>query len=231
MENQKNRAVIRPESTSNACEETQNFLDSTIREALLEFCSLYSQDLNPTWPVQWTASLSHLSPDVLRRALAEVPRTFIPTTACPFPTPAHVLKFTDHVDQNMLNSEAEVEWERVLTLRRTEWNPDMPDYFARAFSELPVQTQAAARASGIFAQADMEPEQLHVWAKRKFVEAYARWKEKVHLLPDGPVKDALTDLARAKALPERKSELNDSARPMRFMSEQLAEMKARGWVK
>jgi hypothetical protein len=47
-------------------------------------------------------------------------------------------------------------------------------------------------------------EALHVWAKKKFIESFTRWDEageSQNLLPDGEIKNLLTEFAQAKALP------------------------------
>jgi hypothetical protein len=255
MENDQELTQLRTISTESG--ETPKLLDSTVREGLFRLCELYGREVNPVWVSLWTENLSGLSPKVVRRAFAELEKEFMPTAACPFPTPAHLLKFVTHIKGNTVNSEAELAWEQVVRLRRTEWNPDMPDHFQRVFTKLPTQIQQACRASGIFAQPDLDPDQIHVWAKKKFLEAYVRWGENAanaFLLEDGPLKEALTELAKTKALPETVGEFSRSAHkspPMKFMtredlppiapkriehapksvSEQLAEMRERGWMK
>jgi hypothetical protein len=215
-------------------------------------CALYGREANPTWLPIWFEALESLSPVLVRHGFAEIEKNFVPTAACPFPTPAHLLKFVAHKKETSINFEAEFAWERALTLRRTEWNIDIPGRFAELFSELPVQEQQACRASGIFCQADMEPEQLHTWAKKRFVETYARWTEHaadVFLLEDGTVKDVLKGSAETLALPAQKREASRGAStqfmtredlppvaPKRFehppksAAEQLEELTKHGWL-
>jgi hypothetical protein len=97
-----------------------------------------------------------------------------------------------------------MEWERVLECRRLYWNPDMPGGFSSAMPKLSERVQRAARASGVFKLIDCEPEDLHVWAKKKFIESYIAWEQLEQdqfLLPDGEVKNLLAGVAQAKALP------------------------------
>jgi hypothetical protein len=194
-----------PKTTLRGPGETQQSLDSTIRERLFRLCELYGREANPVAIPIWYQAVAGLSLEVIRRGFDEIEKTFVPTAACPFPTPAHLLRFIAEKKENSASSEAELAWQRALTLRRTEWNPDISGgRFAELISGLPVQEQQACRASGIFNQPNMEPDQLHVWAKKRFLEAYGRWTEHaadILLLENGPVKDALKTAALALALP------------------------------
>jgi hypothetical protein len=169
--------AIQPRTTSTGCAETRKYLDSIVREALFRQSALYGQELNPAWLPVWLEALSDLNLAVVRAAFTAVEQTFVPTAACPFPVPAHVRKFAENLEESADNSEAELAWQRALNLRRSEWNRDIPGRFQEIFRALPVQEQQACRASGIFAQSDIDPEALHVWCKKRFLESYLRWKE------------------------------------------------------
>jgi hypothetical protein len=54
-----------------------------------------------------------------------------------------------------------------------------------------------------------DPEQLHIWAKKAFLESYLRWdelEEGKFLLPDGELKSALSAIAETTRLPFRSRE-------------------------
>ena len=74
-----------------------------------------------------------------------------------------------------------------------------PFYIASKLSE---RVQAACRAAGVFR--DFETvEQLHTWAKKRFIESYLAWEmleQNQFLLPHGQLKNLLSDLAKTKAI-------------------------------
>jgi hypothetical protein len=123
-----------------------------------------------------------------------------------FPKVSEILAPLETVKQAALPEEASEAWQRVLAIRREHYNPDIPQYLARAVRNLPERIQRAARAAGVFQEVS-DPDQLHVWRKKRFIESYLAWEEieeNQFLLPDGEFKDALSALAEAKALPFRK---------------------------
>lgn len=125
-----------------------------------------------------------------------------------FPMPAEVLEPLQAVKEAALPEEASAAWQKVLDIRRTEYNPDLPQYLARALAKLPERVHRAARAAGVFREHETV-EALHVWAKKTFLESYARWdelEESQFLLPDGDLKNMLAEVAKAKALPFRNRE-------------------------
>jgi hypothetical protein len=72
---------------------------------------------------------------------------------------------------------------------------------------LSERVQQAARAAGIFR--DFESAQdLHVWAKKRFLDSYAAYEELERdqfLLPDGELKGLLAGIAETKSLPASES--------------------------
>jgi hypothetical protein len=64
------------------------------------------------------------------------------------------------------------------------------------------RVQAACRASGVFRDFET-PEQLHTWAKKRFIESYLAWEaleEDKFLLPNGELKNLISRCAE-KLLP------------------------------
>lgn len=122
-----------------------------------------------------------------------------------FPTPAEVLEPLQSVKQAALPEEANAAWQKVLAIRREHYNPDLPQYLSRALAKLPERVQRAARAAGVFREHETI-EALHVWAKKAFLESYARWnelEESQFLLPDGELKEMLSVMALTKSIPPR----------------------------
>jgi len=77
----------------------------------------------------------------------------------------------------------------------------MPGGFLRGMPKLSARVQSAADASGIFKLQDCEPDVLHVWGKKRFVESYINAeKADKFLLPEGDLKNLIADAAEAKAL-------------------------------
>ncbi len=116
---------------------------------------------------------------------------------------ADVRSRIDRAKEVATSGVAEQAWQRVLELRRRFWNPDVAGGFSRGMPELSPRIDRAARAAGVFRDHE-SVEALHVWAKKKFIECFTRWDEageSENLLPDGEIKNLLTDFAQAKALP------------------------------
>jgi hypothetical protein len=120
--------------------------------------------------------------------------------------PIKVADIREHINRTKETAAAEaadLEWQRVLTIRREHFNPDFPRHLACAVAELPERVQAACRAAGVFR--DFETvEQLHTWAKKRFIESYLAsemLEQNQFLLPDGQLKNLLSDLAKTKAIP------------------------------
>jgi hypothetical protein len=96
-------------------------------------------------------------------------------------------------------------------MRRVYWNPDMPGGFSRGMPKLSPRIERAARAAGVFRDHE-STEALHVWAKKKFIESFARCDEageSQNLLLDGEIKRLLADAAHAKALPPPSSDRSE----------------------
>ena len=82
---------------------------------------------------------------------------------------------------------------------------------------LPERVQQAARAAGIFR--DFESVQdLHVWAKKRFLDSYAAYEEleqNQFLLPAGELKGLFAEVASAKSLPASSEDLERDWKAMR----------------
>ncbi len=146
----------------------------------------------------WREGLSDLSPEVLLAAFRKTLRD------CVY-WPVKVADIRKHVFQaesNATGEAAEKAWQRVLECRSLYWNPDLGG-FTRGMPKLPERVQQAARAAGVWRDFSTV-EDLHVWAKKRFVESFIAWGESERdkfLLPDGNIKNLLTQFSNTKALP------------------------------
>jgi len=145
----------------------------------------------------WEESFVDLSYAVLSAALAKT------VQRCRFfPKVADIRGEIDEAKTAATQGAAEIEWQRMLDLRRRYWSPDMPGGFSRGMPKLSERVQRATNASGVFKLQDCEPDTLHVWAKKRFIESYINFdKIEEFLLPDGEIKNLLAVAAQTKALP------------------------------
>jgi len=147
----------------------------------------------------WSDGLADLPLNVLRAAFQKTLRE------CKF-WPVKVADIRQHVDrakETALGEAADLEWQRVLDLRRVYWNPDMPGGFSRGMPKLTERVQNACRAAGVFRNVETT-EQLHIWGKKRFIESYLAWEsleQSQYLLADGELKNMLAEIAETKALP------------------------------
>jgi hypothetical protein len=151
----------------------------------------------------WLKGLDDLPYSVLEAAFKKALQTckFWPVKV------ADIRECVDHTRENALAEAADLEWQRVLELRRVYWCPDMPGGFSRGMPQLSERVQRACRAAGVFREftaEEFENGALHTWAKKRFIESYLAWEEldrDQFLLPDGALKNLLASTAQAKALP------------------------------
>jgi hypothetical protein len=178
-------------------QEPSDLTASLIREWLFRFGVEHKEDVAPRLPL-WLEAFGELDPLTLESLFKKALKT------CKFfPKVSEILAPLETVKKAALPEEASEAWQRVLAIRREHYNPDFPQYLARAVRALPERVQRAARAAGIFQEVS-HPDQLHVWGRKRFIESYLAWEEieeNQFLLPDGEFKDALSALAEAKALP------------------------------
>lgn len=145
----------------------------------------------------WEESFADLSYAVLSAALAKT------VQRCRFfPKVADIRGEIDAAKEAATQAAADMEWQRMLDLRRCYWSPDMPGGFSRSMPTLSERVQRAANASEVFKLQDCGPEALHVWGKKRFIDSYTNFdKIEQFLLPEGEVKNLLAAVAQTKVLP------------------------------
>ncbi len=191
---------MQPPPSSSTSRQSKNGL---IKEWVLKFALNAGQTLDATavgvYTALWCELFDDLPANVLQAAFRKAIR------ACRFwPVKvADILEHVDHAKETATSEAAEQAWERVLELRRRFWNPDMAGGFSRGMPALSPRIERAARAAGVFRDHETL-EALHVWAKKQFLESFARWDEageSQNLLPDEEIKNLLAEVAQAKMLP------------------------------
>jgi hypothetical protein len=185
------------------CADSPSTLESLIEEWIpklgINAGAALDAETQAVYKAIWLEGLCDLSPEVLLASFRKTLR------GCPYwPIKvADIRKHVDRVKQAALPEEASEAWQRVLAIRRNHYNPDFPQHLARALAELPERIRRAARAAGVFQEVS-DPDQLHVWGKKRFIESYLAseaLEQDQYLLPDGEIKNLLAQLSRAKALP------------------------------
>jgi hypothetical protein len=116
-----------------------------------------------------------LSEEGLRTAFAKLKSTFKPTSACQFPTPAHLFEFVDTANGAAQALLAEKSWQEGLAWIGQYFHPDLGvDRRAPALDEKIVR---AIKAAGGMAFLWECPTADLVWRKKDFLENYAHQEE------------------------------------------------------
>ena len=181
----------------NSSSTTSKLRDSLIREWCVRFCTEHEKDAATKLPL-WLEAFEGMDPNLLERLFR---RAF--KTLRYFPKVSEILEPLRKAKETVAPEAADLEWQKVLALRRQYWSPDARGGFWRGMPKLPERVQAACRASGVFRDFETT-EQLHTWAKKRFVESYLAWEaleQDQFLLPDGEIKNLLRELAARKAVP------------------------------
>lgn len=172
--------------------------DALIREWLFRFGVEHEKDVAPLLPL-WQEAFAGMEATTLEKLFRRAMKT------CKFfPKVAEILEPLASMKHTAEPLDAESAWQRVLDLRRVYWSPDLPGGFSRGMPKLSERVQQACRASGVFREHE-SVESLHTWAHKRFIDSYLAWGEleqDKYLLPDGEVKNLLSDSAQRKALPE-----------------------------
>lgn len=122
-------------------------------------------------------------------------KTFVPTTACPFPVPAHVRAQIDTARENLTMVKAQIAWETTLDWIRRWYRPDCRDMKVKPLEEIAFRCLTAAGGPSHVAECSLED---LVWAKKRFIEAYLSFSQlqaDQHFLPGSEAKQILQGLA------------------------------------
>lgn len=197
----------------NGQNETSETPDSLIRKWIVVLAETFQFELpesNPGVPSladAWVLALSDRTAQQLNAAFQKLLKSWKPDFGKKFPCPADLIGLISKVESTATGEAADKAWQRILEIRRVHWNPDIPGPFDRALAGLSERVRQAARAAGVwrdFTAEEYESGALHTWAKKRFIESFTAWGELQQdqfLLPDGEVKNLLTEFAKTKALP------------------------------
>ena len=171
--------------------------DSLIREWLFRFGVEHKEDVAPRLPL-WLEAFGGIDHETLESLFKRALKT------CRFfPKVSEILEPIQKAEQRDVPEAAEQAWQRVLAIRREHYNPDMPQALLRCLGQLSERDRHAARAAGVFREFESVGG-LHIWAKKRFVESFTAYGElegDQFLLPNGHIKNLLTDLGQANPLP------------------------------
>jgi hypothetical protein len=183
--------------------EQRDLSSKAIREFLTKAGEVCDYVFTSRQVAVWVDALADYPAEKLSIMFRRTLETFKPEYGRKFPVLADVLQHAEKTKESATSEAAEFAFKQVLDIRRTEYNPDLPQYLARALAKLPERVRRAARTAGIFREHE-SVEALHVWAKKVFIESFLRWDESADslaLLPEGDIKKLLTEAAETKALP------------------------------
>lgn len=135
---------------------------------------LYDNEPNPAIDAVWAEALADIDPAKLITLFRKLENTFMPTSACPFPTPAHLRALFEEEQTIERAKDAELAWQVLLHVIGKHYHPNVEGGWKRGAPELPPRTVAAAKvAGGIPFLWNCTTAQL-IWAKKEFIIAYGR---------------------------------------------------------
>jgi hypothetical protein len=149
-------------------------LNEIIDENLTAMVALWPRDLSgPTGNTLikiWHEALSDLSLEQAIAAFARLRKEFKPTSAAPFPSPAHLLDFIEDANHGTLLVEANSAWDNLLNWIRRFYSVDIG--ITRRATELDAKTWAASKVAGGLSLLATCPTEDLVWRKKEFIEFY-----------------------------------------------------------
>jgi hypothetical protein len=176
-------------------------LESLIKHWLVRLAALYDRELSSVIYTIWTDALKDQGLDVLACAFRKLERTFTPTAAAPFPTPAHLLELITRVRYAANAENAEKAWHDLLERSQRQFHPDI----GWKGPGLDPRTDRAGRAAGGIRRICGCRETELVWCKKAFIECYLRdyiLEEDQNLLPvRADISSRIKNLAERKSLP------------------------------
>lgn len=184
-----------------------------IREWLLTFAlnagKVLSQEEIGVYQALWMCGFADLSYPVLEAA-------FVLTLREKKYWPIQVADVREHIDQTQklaLTEKADLAWQKALEYRRRFVDFDKPGGLTSNAPQLSGRFAAACRASGVLREVS-DPDDLHKWGKKRFLESYIAWttlEKDSYLLPDGVVKKMVAKIAHEKSAPQIEYRSGDDA--------------------
>ena len=175
-----------------------------IREWLLIFALNAGKVLNPeeigVYQSLWMKGFADLS-------YSELESAFVLTLREKKYWPIQVADVREHLERTnhmALIEKADLAWQKALEYRRRFVDFDKPGGLSSQAPRLSGRFASACRASGVLREVS-DPDDLHKWGKKRFLESYIAWttlEKDSYLLPDGAIKNLLEKAALEKAMPQ-----------------------------
>lgn len=161
---------IVPSSNPKSPNEISEQRASLIRKWLVRFGELYTFELTAEKIRIWISVMNDLSTQTVDAGFRMVEKTFKPTSACPFPTPAHLREFVDQAKELTSADEVETAWHETVKVIQERYHPDLGWRGPQLVERLDRAIRAANGVHYVWScsEADL------VWAKKRFVECYQR---------------------------------------------------------
>ena|SRR5579871_1626750 len=148
-------------------------LSVLITQRLTRLAALYPGSLKdgiqPITRDMWVNALKFLMPQQIEAGFDRLESGFIPTAACPFPVPAHLLAVIAGAEENKEEIDAENAWSDLLNWMHLFYRPDCRD---REYPLMAFRMYSSAQAAGGLEHISSCPIKDLPWAKKRFIEAY-----------------------------------------------------------
>ena len=144
-------------------------LESLISLRLARLSAITGRAVEDVTRKVWINSLKFLMPQQIEAGFDRLESGFIPTAACPFPVPAHLLAVVAEAEENKEEIDAENAWSDLLNWMHLFYRPDCRD---REYPLMAFRMYSAAQAAGGLEHISTCPMKELPWAKKRFIEAY-----------------------------------------------------------
>jgi hypothetical protein len=214
-----------------------------IKGFLVTACEKFQRPLTTALISIWESELADLPAENLPAVLERVSKA-----SKFFPQPGHVREVFEQTSRGALSLKAEAEWQKLLDWIRLHYSPDLG--IDRRAPQLDAATWHAAKAAGGIRNLESCPTAELPWRKKEFVAYYTTVHETgkaEYLLTDADAKRLLADIRSGGPVVPKKI-LKEDTRPVEFApepsnpapvrkefppksaGEQIAELRARGWI-
>jgi hypothetical protein len=122
----------------------------------------------------WAEALADIGPAKLVELFRKLENTFMPTSACPFPTPAHIRALLEEEHTLERIKDAELAWDVLLHVLNKHYHPNVEGGWKRGSPKLSPRTSVAANAAGGIPFIWSCTNAQLVWVKKDFIAAYGR---------------------------------------------------------
>lgn len=174
-------------------------LESLISLRLARLAAITGQEVQAITLQAWVNALKFLMPQQIEAGFDRLESGFIPTAACPFPVPAHLLAMVSEAGKNQERMDAEQAWEDVETWL-VRWYADCHD---RKYPLMDERLRKSLKAAGGPSYVKNCPLKDLAWAKKRFIEAYlglAKLEQDKPLLGSADVVKQIAAMAEGKQL-------------------------------